>query len=228
MRRLASWRLLFAAVLAVFIAVTTRCQTFGAEPLQFKLPLACGASYVGSTYPGHTPHAVDFNQPGQRDLGDPVLASAAGTVGQVVIGNGQVTLEHGGGWQTVYAHMYGIVVRRGQQVEVGQVIGRIGSAGYSTGPHLHYQQDYLGRPVPVRFDGVGYRFGATIKSTNCPVPVATPTPVPTLEPSATLGTLATPLPPKTDTGPRPQTRIPARADRLAAVGAVRHQVPRSA
>lgn len=69
-------------------------------------------------------------------------AAAAGTVTSVeydgAYGN-MVTISHGGGVETRYAHLSGASVSSGQQVSAGQVVGRIGSTGYATGPHLHFE-----------------------------------------------------------------------------------------
>ena len=74
--------------------------------------------------------------------GTPVNASASG----VVIYSGyhggfgkKVIIYHGFGYTTVYAHLYKIYVDVGQEVEKGENIGLMGSTGYSTGPHLHYE-----------------------------------------------------------------------------------------
>jgi murein DD-endopeptidase MepM/ murein hydrolase activator NlpD len=82
-------------------------------------------------------------------LGEPIYASDGGTViyagyslnaaGQPV-GYGQyVVLDHGNGYQTLYAHASQLYVSCGQQVGKGGVIAAIGSIGRSTGPHLHYE-----------------------------------------------------------------------------------------
>lgn len=82
--------------------------------------------------------------------GSPVLATLdgrvsvanwAGSYGLLVI------LEHPSGRQTRYAHLSSIAVAPGQTVRQGQVLGRVGSTGRSTGPHLHYEMRQDGRPI---------------------------------------------------------------------------------
>ncbi|PPF54279.1 peptidase M23 [Clavibacter michiganensis] len=76
--------------------------------------------------------------------GTPIYATASGTVqfagGSSGFGNA-ITLNHGGGVTSVYGHMYsyGVMVRTGQTVQAGQQIGAVGSAGLSTGCHLHFE-----------------------------------------------------------------------------------------
>ena len=50
-----------------------------------------------------------------------------------------VTIDHGGGVQTAYAHLASVTVNEGQWVSIGQVVGRIGERGMATGPHLHFE-----------------------------------------------------------------------------------------
>ena len=55
-------------------------------------------------------------------------------------GYGQfVKIRHGNGYESAYGHMSGIAVTTGQQVRKGEIIGFVGSTGYSTGPHLHFE-----------------------------------------------------------------------------------------
>lgn len=75
--------------------------------------------------------------------GTPVVAAKSGQVevaGWSAYGYGlHVVLDHGGGVETLYAHMSRIAVRAGEWVEAGEVIGYVGSSGWSTGPHLHFE-----------------------------------------------------------------------------------------
>jgi murein DD-endopeptidase MepM/ murein hydrolase activator NlpD len=153
--------------MAVAISTALQFSPVSAGSIDFKAPFACRTTYVGSTYPGHSKDALDFNQPGGRDKGDPVLASAAGRVIELMPWDGMVILGHAGGYQTVYAHMTGIRVRVGESVGVGTLLGHIGAVGNATGPHLHYQQLIKGSAIPVRFDHKPYRLGSHVTSTNC-------------------------------------------------------------
>ena len=82
-------------------------------------------------------------------LGEPIYASDSGTViyagyslsaAGTPVGYGQyVVLDHGNGYQTLYAHASQLYVQCGQQVSRGTVIAAVGSIGKSTGPHLHFE-----------------------------------------------------------------------------------------
>jgi len=91
------------------------------------------------------PHlGVDYRAP----IGASVVAVANGTVVSAGWSGGagrMVTLRHPGGWETLYMHLSSIAVRRGQHVSQGQLIGRVGSSGLSTGPHLDYRVRQNGR-----------------------------------------------------------------------------------
>ena len=73
--------------------------------------------------------------------GTPILAAMSGKVTTTglnrVYGN-YVIIDHGNGYQTLYAHMSKIIASKGQWVSQGTRIGLVGSTGYSTGPHLHF------------------------------------------------------------------------------------------
>lgn len=82
--------------------------------------------------------------------GAPIYAVSDGVVTMAGRNGGYgnyVRLNHGGGIGTGYGHMSRILVRNGQRVKQGQIIGHIGSTGLSTGPHLHYEYYRGGRAV---------------------------------------------------------------------------------
>ncbi len=76
-------------------------------------------------------------------IGTPIYATADGVVDQVDVnfsGYGKsVSIDHGFGYRTRYAHMHGFAVRQGQHVKRGELIGYVGTTGLSTAPHLHYE-----------------------------------------------------------------------------------------
>lgn len=100
---------------------------------------------------------IDF----RGTTGDPALASAAGKVTHAGSMGGyglMVEIDHGNGLATRYAHLSRIEVREGETVRLGQRIGRVGTTGRSTGPHLHYETRIHGEAVdPMRFVRAGLR-----------------------------------------------------------------------
>jgi murein DD-endopeptidase MepM/ murein hydrolase activator NlpD len=63
-----------------------------------------------------------------------------------------VIIDHGYGYQTLYAHMSKTDVKRGQKVKRGDVIGQVGNTGKSSGPHLHYEVIKDGKKInPANF-----------------------------------------------------------------------------
>jgi murein DD-endopeptidase MepM/ murein hydrolase activator NlpD len=92
-------------------------------------------------------------------IGAPVLATAAGKVTNASYDGGygnMVEIDHGDGLSTRYGHLSAILVRVGQTVGAGEEIGRVGTTGRSTGPHLHYEVRIDGQPVdPMRFVRAG-------------------------------------------------------------------------
>lgn len=91
--------------------------------------------------------AIDIAAP----YGTPITAARSGTVtyaGWSNRGYGYlIKIRHAGGDETWYAHESKVLVSVGQYVSQGEIIGRIGSTGLSTGPHLHFEVRERGRPV---------------------------------------------------------------------------------
>lgn len=104
------------------------------------------------------PHTgVDYAAP----TGTPIKAGGAGVVKEVAynVGYGNmVVIDHQNNYSTVYAHMsrFASNLKPGTSVQPGQVIGYVGSTGYSTGPHLHYEirvNDTPANPLTVALPG---------------------------------------------------------------------------
>lgn len=87
--------------------------------------------------------------------GEKIRATAAGIVVKAFVNGGYgnyVEIDHGNGYRTVYAHMQNYLVKKGESVQQGQIIGQVGSSGRSTGPHLHYEVRLHSTPVnPTKF-----------------------------------------------------------------------------
>lgn len=103
-------------------------------------------------------NGLDF----RADVGDPVFTTGNGTIKfagrQSTLGI-IVIVDHGFGYETLYAHLSGIAkgIRSGTKVERGQQIAMAGDSGLSEGPHLHYEVHYNGQPV----DPIYYLFADT-------------------------------------------------------------------
>ncbi|HET9030786.1 MAG TPA: peptidoglycan DD-metalloendopeptidase family protein [Candidatus Aquilonibacter sp.] len=134
-----------------------RAQLIAAIPSIDPVP---GAPILGCfcyrTYPDTEFHSgVDLG----ADYGDAVHAAAAGTVVANSYDGGygiKIDIDHGNGYHTWYAHLSKVDVEVGAHVYKGEVIGQVGSTGFSTGPHLHYQIMHNGvaiNPTPF-LDGV--------------------------------------------------------------------------
>ncbi len=100
---------------------------------------------------------IDF--PG--DTGDPIRATAAGTVTIAGLSGGygkMVEIDHGHGLATRYGYLSEIDVMVGDTVRAGAIVGKLGSTGRSTGPHLHYEVRVKGEAVdPQKFLDAGER-----------------------------------------------------------------------
>ncbi|MCT2591024.1 M23 family metallopeptidase [Streptomyces sp. N2-109] len=132
----------------------------------FRMPFECGQRWLGSNWNGHSPgHSIDWNHyaadGSTDDYGRRVFASAGGKViasyYSTSTGYGNtVVVGHGNGWQTRYAHLKTRAVQRGDSVNRGQKLGRVGksSALYNLSPHLHYEQIHNGQVVVSVIQGV--------------------------------------------------------------------------
>lgn len=120
-------------------------------PMIWPMPRSVISQPFGpSTFPlepNHFHTGIDLVAP----FGTDVTAADDGVVAQV--GNGPtgygtfVLVAHGNGLATMYAHMSAAVVRQGERVNQGQVVGKEGSTGTSTGPHCHWEVRINGRAV---------------------------------------------------------------------------------
>ncbi len=86
----------------------------------------------------------------RADRGEKVYATACGVITQA-FKNGNygnyVEIDHGNGYTTAYAHLQSFLVKPGESVEQGQIIGQVGNTGRSTGAHLHYEIRLNDRPI---------------------------------------------------------------------------------
>lgn len=100
--------------------------------------------FGGGSYEFHTGQDID------APWGAPVIAGATGKVSFVGWQNGYgqlVVIDHGGGLTTRYGHLSHIGVSQGATVRRGEFVGKVGSTGRSTGPHLHYEVRIDDEPV---------------------------------------------------------------------------------
>jgi murein DD-endopeptidase MepM/ murein hydrolase activator NlpD len=116
-------------------------------PVDGKLESGFGGRrnpFGGSGYEFHSGQDIE------AAWGTPVVACASGKVAFVGWQNGYgqlVVIDHGGGLTTRYGHLSHIDTTQGKSVSRGQFIGKVGSTGRSTGPHLHYEVRINDEPV---------------------------------------------------------------------------------
>jgi murein DD-endopeptidase MepM/ murein hydrolase activator NlpD len=105
---------------------------------------------------------IDF----RGNIGDPIRATATGIVTTAGWNGGYgklVEVDHGNGLATRYGHLSEIEVTVGQHIKIGQIVGRLGTTGRSTGPHVHYETRVHGDAVdPQKFLRAGIRMGSTL------------------------------------------------------------------
>ncbi len=128
----------------------------GIQPVSNKdlRRIASGFGYrIHPIYKTLRMHAgIDFSAP----TGTPIYATGDGVVERKtgrMSGYGKVVkINHGYGYETLYAHCSKIIVRPGQKVKRGEIIGYVGNTGRSTGPHLHYEVIKNGKKInPIHF-----------------------------------------------------------------------------
>ncbi len=114
-------------------------RVFLASPMEFSRVTSSFAMRFHPTLQMWRAHlGVDYGAP----VGTPVRSVGDGTVDFAGWQNGYgnvVQLGHGGSRSTLYAHLSRIDVKKGQRVEQGQRVGAVGTTGWSTGPHLHFE-----------------------------------------------------------------------------------------
>jgi murein DD-endopeptidase MepM/ murein hydrolase activator NlpD len=143
-------------------------RTLGAVPIRKPLSgeMETTSGFGVRTDPFLRAPAMHTGLDFRADPGAPARATAAGTV-TIAGWNGgygkMVEVDHGNGFATRYAHLSAIDVEAGQTVRIGQIVGKVGSTGRSTGPHLHYETRVEGDPVdPQKFLRAGVRLGGAL------------------------------------------------------------------
>jgi murein DD-endopeptidase MepM/ murein hydrolase activator NlpD len=132
------------------------------KPVIGEIELSSGFGVRSDPFLGrpamHT--GLDF----RASTGDPVRVTANGTVTSAGWSGGygrMIEVDHGNGLSTRYGHLSEILVKVGESVKIGQVIGAVGSTGRSTGPHLHYETRIDGEAVdPQKFLRAGVRLAS--------------------------------------------------------------------
>lgn len=125
-------------------------------------PLGNASCYISSPFGYRSASISGWSFHGGTDItgggisGKPVYATRAGKVISAVTSNSgygiYVLIDHGDGYSSLYAHMSVRYVSAGDSVSKGQMIGRVGSTGNSTGPHLHFEIRYYGeKKDPMNF-----------------------------------------------------------------------------
>lgn len=89
------------------------------------------------------------------NIGDPIKAALDGKVIEAYYSSSYgnvITIEHGNGIQTLYAHCSKLLAKEGQEVKRGDIIAKIGNTGRSTGPHLHFELKVNGSAInPIKY-----------------------------------------------------------------------------
>lgn len=117
------------------------------DPSRYKMSSTFGYRTDPFTGASRMHTGLDF----AMKIGNPVYATGDGVVESVkfeFFGYGNsITIKHGFGYETIYAHLNSVKVIEGMKVKRGDCIGESGKSGRSSGPHLHYEVVYKGRKV---------------------------------------------------------------------------------
>jgi murein DD-endopeptidase MepM/ murein hydrolase activator NlpD len=133
---------------------TTGDAGVAAGGARFAMPIE-GARFSSSFGPridpvDRTTHSMHAGLDLRGAMGTPVGAAAGGVVTRAEMagtyGN-LVVIKHPDGLETRYAHLSAIGVQKGDTVTAGQEVGKVGSTGHSTGPHLHFEVRQDGKPI---------------------------------------------------------------------------------
>lgn len=122
-------------------------------PAGMPAPGYISSSYGGRNDPFGRGRAHHLGIDIDANSGDPITAAAEGVVSFSGVRSGYgnvVEIDHGNGYKTLYAHNSANLVRAGDVVRAGQLIGKVGSTGRSTGSHLHFEVMLNGRQVNPR------------------------------------------------------------------------------
>ena len=123
-----------------------------------------GDKFGYSSWRKRNHNGIDYPLP----QGTPISVIQPGIVADAGFRNNgygnQVKVNHPGGVSSFYAHLSSINVTSGQKIDPGTVIGKIGTTGHSTGPHLHFEVDVNGKVSnPEPYEDKLFRFGGNVK-----------------------------------------------------------------
>ena len=142
---------IFTCLLILSTAVDSRADLLRDETVVFPLISPRVSDDFGARM---HPILKKFGQHSGVDLAAPVGSTVRAIMkGRVVYadkyaGYGKVvTIRHSGGFISVYGHLDELLVNPGQNLNAGEFIGRVGSTGMSTGPHLHFEWRKDGKPL---------------------------------------------------------------------------------
>lgn len=143
---------------STLLCVGGRCQPPGGPPPRFSAPYPCGERWTYDHHSAEVRQALDFiRSDGATTDGSVQVASAPGVATRHVQAGGAgnyVVIDHGDGWVTYHFHLSEYLVAHGAWVDRGEPIGRTGSTGASSGPHIHYEQLQGGVGRVIHIEGV--------------------------------------------------------------------------